>query len=252
MPVIAIMSPIGYYHRAFQFSMPDRRRHGDMRFSLRRPHGWGRWTETAVLLLGTLLVLRYAPFAHVFGFESFEARHGGYMLDFYVYMTVWVIGKSIYLYFFSRKQGAAELAAVKNALRHGRLKRMSFAARWLFILCMLALVSLGWVAPEPHRTYILAVAAPLFLLFCASELNIVVHPGEALIPNPRDELLAFFKSRMLQAGYVASIAALVVLYLTYLFAPIYVGLLLPVVLTGCLLIPSLVYNRLDRLAGSDG
>jgi hypothetical protein len=82
--------------------------------------------------------------------------------------------------------------------------------------------------------------------------HIIVHPGETELPDPRDELLAFFKARMLQAGYVASIAALVVLYLTYLFAPMYVGLLLPTVLASCLLIPSLVYNRLDYQAGSDG
>ena len=129
---------------------------------------------------------------------------------------------------------------------------MAFAARWLFILSTLGLVIFGWVAPEPHRTHILALSVPLFLLFCAVELNVIVRPGETLLPDPGDELLAFFKARMLQAGYVASIAALVALYLTYLFAPAYVGLLLPAVLTACLLVPSLVYNRLDRQAGRDG
>jgi hypothetical protein len=218
----------------------------------RHSSSWGRWVELALTLTGALLVLRYTPFAHVPGSASFEARHGGYMFDFYVYMAVWVVGKSIYLYCFRRKQQAAELAAVKDALRHGRVKRMSFAARWLFILGMLGLVVLGWLAPEPHRARILFIAVPLFLLFCAVELNIIVHPGETHFPDPRDELLAFFKARMLQAGYVASIAALVVLYLTYLFAPMYVGLLLPAVLAACLLIPSVVYNRLDHQAGSDG
>jgi hypothetical protein len=128
---------------------------------------------------------------------------------------------------------------------------MSFAARWLLILCTLGLVILGWIAPEPFRGRILAVAVPLFLLFCAVELNCIVHPGETYFPDPRDELLAFFRARMLRAGYVASIAALAVLYLTYLFVPMYLGLLLPVVLTACLLVPGLVYNRLDHQAESD-
>lgn len=222
-----------------------------MPFPLRHPHKWGPWAETSLLVTGALIVLRYTPFARLFGFESFEARHGGYMLDFYVYMAASLVGKSIYLYFFCRRQGAAKLGSFKDALRHGRVKRMSFVSRWLFILCTLALVILGWSAPEPHRKHILTIAVPLFLLFCAVELNCVVHPGETVMPNSNDELLAFFKARMLQAGYIAAIAALVVLYLTYLFAPTYVGLLLPAVLTACLFVPGLVYNRLDHQAGSN-
>ncbi len=207
---------------------------------------WGSWVEFGALLAGNTLVILYTPFAYVFGSESFEARHG-----YAIYIVSWIVGKSLYLYVFRRKESAAELAAAKDAVRHGRAKRMSFAARWLFILCILGVVSLGWFAPEPHRTHILALAVPLFVLFCATELNIVVHPGETLMPNPRDEMLTFFKSRMLQAGYIASIAALVALYLTYLVAPVYVGLLLPAVLATCLLVPNLVYNRLDRQAGRD-
>jgi hypothetical protein len=223
-----------------------------MPFSIKSPPSWSRWIETALLVIGQLFVLRYTPFARVFGFESFEARHGSYMLDSLIYMAAWVVGKSIYSYFFRREQQATELAAFKDALRYGRVKRMSFAARWLFILCTLSLVIFGWIASGPDRARLLAVAVPLFLLFCAVELNIIVHPGEAVFPDARDELLAFFKARMLQAGYVASIAALVVLYLIALLAPRYVGLLLPAVLTACLLVPSLVYNRLDHQAGSDG
>ena len=223
-----------------------------MSFSKKFPHRWSRWIETALLITGLLLVLHYTPFARLFGFESFEARHGSYMLDSQIYIAAWVVGKSIYLYFFRREQQAAERAALKDALRHARVKRMPFAARWLFILCTLSLVIFGWIASGPDRARLLAVAVPLFLLFCAVELNIIVHPGETVFPDARDELLAFFKARMLQAGYVASIAALVVLYLVALLAPRYVGLLLPAVLTGCLFVPSLVYNRLDHQAGSDG
>lgn len=168
---------------------------------------------------GSLLVLRYTPFARVFGFESFEARHGGYMLDFYIYIAACLVGKSVYLCFFRREQQATERAAFRDALRHGRVKKMSFAARWLFILSTLALVILAWIASGPDKTHLLAVAVPLFLLFCAVELNIIVHPGETVFPDGQDELLAFFKARMLQAGYVASIAALIVLYLTSLLLP---------------------------------
>ena len=199
-----------------------------------------------------MLVVFYRPLAHLSAFQTFEERHGGYLFDDTVYIALWVIGKALYLYFFRRGQGAAERAVVREALRQGRVRRMPLAARWLFILCFLGLVILGWMAPAPHRARMLVLGVPLFLLFCAVELNLVMHPGETLLPDPRDELLAFFRSRMLQAGYVAAIAALAATYLVYLFAPAYMGLVLPLVLAACLLVPSLVYIRLDRRAAADG
>lgn len=221
-------------------------------FQWRRRHSRGEWVAFVLFLAGFLFCLYYRPFAHLPGFESFEERHGGYNFDVGVYFIGWILGKSLYLYYFRREKVAGERAAFTNALRHGRVKRMPLAARWLFILCFLGLVILGWMAPQPHRTRLLALGVPLFLLFCAVELNLVMHPGETLLPDPRDELLTFFKSHMLQAGYVASIAALAASYLVYLFAPGYIGLALPLVLAACLLVPSLVYIRLDRRAAADG
>jgi hypothetical protein len=230
--------------------MTDGRQGRGKSFSWRRRRSLGEWIELALLLAGFLFFLYYRPFAHMPGFQSFEERHGGYKFDadaYFVIWSTWIICKSLYLHFFRRGQGAAERAALRDALRHGRVKRMPLWARWLFILCFLGLVILGWTAPPTQRTHLLALGVPLFLLFCAVELNLVVHPGEALLPDPRDELLAFFKSRMLHA-----IAALAASYLVYLFAPAYIGLLLPLVLAACLLVPSLVYIRLDRRAAADG
>jgi len=203
-------------------------------------------------MAGCLLVIFYRPLAHVSAFRAFEERHGGYLLDDFVFVAISSVGQFLYMHFFRRGEWAADQAALRGALRQGRVKRIPLWARWLFILCFLGLIVLGWMAPPPHRTRLLALGVPLFLLFCAVELNLVVHPGEALLPDRRDELLAFFKARMLQAGYVAAIAALAALYLAYLFAPACIGLLLPLVLAACLLIPSLVYIRLDRRAAADG
>lgn len=218
----------------------------------RRRRGRGEWLEFVLFLTGCMLVIYYSPLAHLSAFRAFEERHGGSIVDDTVFAAIWIVGKLLYLSLFRRGRGAAERAALRDAVRHGRLKRMPPAARWLFILCFLGLVILGWMAPQPHRTRILVLGVPLFLLFCAVELNIVVHPGETLLPDPRDELLTFFKLHMLQAGYVASIAALAASYLLYLFAPGYIGLALPLVLAACLLVPSLVYIRLDRRAAADG
>jgi hypothetical protein len=204
------------------------------------------------MLATSIFVTLDTPLARWFDFESFEARHGGYRLEFGIWLACWTLGKTLYLYFFRRTQIAAEKAAFRSALAQGRVKRMSFTSRWVLIFCLLGIVSIGWAAPQPHRTHILTLAIPLFLLLCAAELNVIIHPGESLMPNPADELLTFFKARMLQAGYITAIAALTVLYLIYLVAPSYIGLILPVVLAACLLVPSLVYNGLDRRAAADG
>jgi hypothetical protein len=84
------------------------------------------------------------------------------------------------------------------------------------------------------------------------ELNIVLHPGDSFMPNPHDELLTFFKGRMLQAGYITAVLALACVYVVSLFAARYLTVLLPVVLTASLLVPGLVYRRLDRRADADG
>jgi hypothetical protein len=225
----------------------------DASFGWRRRHSRGNWVELVLFLAGATLVIYYRPLAaHFSAFRTFEERHKVFDVEDFIYVAIWIIGKCLYVYFFGREKWAAEQAVLRGALREGRVQRMPLWARWLFILCFLGLVIVGWMAPQPHHIRILEPAVPLFLLFCAVELNLVVHPGEALLPDPRDELLAFFKSRMLQAGYVAAIAALAALYLVYLFAPAYIGLLLPLVLAACLLVPSLVYIRLDRRAASDG
>jgi len=44
-----------------------------------------------------VLVIVYTPFARVFGFESFEARHGSYHLDLGIYLVIWLIVKMLYL-----------------------------------------------------------------------------------------------------------------------------------------------------------
>jgi len=197
-------------------------------------------------------VIFYTPFARLFGFESFEARHGGYMFDLGIYFVIWIVVETLYLTLFRRKQTAMELAETREAIASGRIKRMPLAARWLFLSFFLALVLLGSLGSGPYRMGILTLSVPLFLLFCAVEFACIVHPGEALLPNPSDELLTFFKAKMLQAGYVTAIGALAILYLSYLAAPKYVGLLLPLALAACLLIPSLVYKRLDRQAAGSG
>jgi hypothetical protein len=223
---------------------------GRMPPSRARKFGWASWIELAVAATAYLLALHYRPFANLFGLASFEARHGDWAEILFI-CTALIVLKSAYLRIFRQSQLLAEIKAAREQLEQGRLKRMPLSVRSAFLLCMLSLVSLGWYAREPYGARILVIAVPLFLLFAAMEFGAVVRPGDSVLPDPQDELLLFFRARMLQVGYVTAILALVGLYLVSLFANAYVGLLLPVVLTISLLTPAFIYSRLNRQAGPD-
>jgi ABC-type transport system involved in cytochrome c biogenesis permease subunit len=103
----------------------------------------------------------------------------------------------------------------------------------------------------PDGTRLLVIGVPMLLLITAVELMMVLHPGDAVLPDPHDELLMFFRSRMLAAGYSVAVLSLAALYVVSLFELRYLEMLLPVVLALTVLVPGLVYRRLDRRAGAD-
>jgi di/tricarboxylate transporter len=211
---------------------------------------WTSWIELAVVATAYLLAAHYRPFAHWFDFTAFEERHGDWP-ETLLMLAVLIGSKALYLRIFRQSSPSAELEAMKQQVAQGRVKRPPLSVRSVFLLCTLALVSLGWYAPEPHGGRILAIAVPLFLLFAAIEFNAVVRPGDSVLPDPRDELLLFFRARMLKVGYITAVLALIGLYLVSLFANTYVGLLLPFVLTISLLTPAFLYSRLNHQAGPD-
>jgi hypothetical protein len=114
------------------------------------------------------------------------------------------------------------------------------------------MVSVGSLYRDIYGPRLLVVAVPLFVIIVLLELHSVVFPGESIIPNIEDELLVFFRSRMLQVGYVTAIISLATLYVVSLFVPTYAVLLIPIVLTVSLVAPGLLYRRLDRQAETDG
>lgn len=211
---------------------------------------WTSWIQIAVAGTAYLLAAHYKPFAHWFDFTAFEERHGDWP-EMLLMLPLLIAAKALYLRIFRQSTPSAELEAKKRQVAQGRVKRPPLSVRSAFLLGTLALVSLGWYAPEPHGGRILAIAVPLFLLFAAIEFSAVVRPGDSVLPDPRDELLLFFRARMLKVGYVTAILALISLYLVSLFANSYVGLLLPFVLTISLLTPAFLYSRLNRQAGPD-
>lgn len=211
---------------------------------LEKPFTLRRWIWLTILSAANVFVVYYRPFANLPGIEAFEVHHGIWP-EVAILSGVLIVLKAVYLGIFRRSEQRAEFASLKEALLQGRVQRMSLAIRCIFLLGALALVSLGWF---PIGTRILAIAVPLFLLFAAVELTCIIYPSETLHPDPHDELLLFFRARMIKVGYVTAILALTALYVASLFASPYMGLLLPIALTISLLVPAFVYRRLDRQA----
>jgi hypothetical protein len=153
------------------------------------------------------------------------------------------------IFIFRRRQRIKDQLRFREDLRAGRVKRMSLAMRRSVMLISLSMVVDG--SSTEDGTIFLMLGGPVLLLFSIEEINIILRPGNAVLTNPRDELLAFFKARSLQVGYSIAILSMAVLCFVGLFATRYVGALLPVGLTISVLAPSLFYSRLDRRAGAD-
>src|SRR5271168_2325724 len=105
-------------------------------------------------------------------------------------------------YFYRRKHRLAEEQAYREDLRQGRLKRMSLASRCAVILFALGVVVTGSLIQGPDGTFYLLLGVPAFFILAVAELVTILRPGNAVAGNPHDELLNFFKTRMLQAGYI--------------------------------------------------
>jgi hypothetical protein len=212
-----------------------------------------RLTPEEVLVMAvqvTLLmaVVWYRPLARL-GLADFEARHGAWP-EFVAAGVLLVLVRTAYLRFFRRAQTREEIAALREDIRSGRMKRMSLAARCVWLLLALGLLS-GGTLMGPGGQGLLVIGVPMFLLFVAAELAVVLYPGNSLMPDPHDELLMFFKAKMLQVGYCTAILSLAVLYVVSLFGTRYLGLLVAVVLALSLMVPAFAYRQLDRRAGPD-
>jgi hypothetical protein len=202
------------------------------------------WVDL-VLVTAASLALRFI-LGHFLWFQRFDARH-----NFWAELTpIWMACLTFPL-FFRRKARLAEQAAFREDLRQGRVKRMSLASRSAVMLVSLGLVVTGSLIQGPSEAVCLVLGVPALLLFAAEELNIILRPGDSVLTDRHDELLAFFRARTLQVGYSVAIFSLITVYLVSLLASRYVSALLPIVLTISLLAPSLFYNRLDRRAGID-
>jgi hypothetical protein len=209
------------------------------------------WKDRADLLIQMALtvvitLLLWFILRNFSWFQGLEQHHG--YLPFCLLCLVVVIP---FQHFYRRKHYVAERQAYSADLRQGRVKRGSLASRYAVILVALGLVVAGLLIQGPDGTFCLLLGVPAFFLLTGAELVTILRPGNSVLGDPHDELLNFFKARMLQAGYTTAMLSVSALFLVSLFTPKYVGVLLPVVLTVSLLAPAIVYVRLDRQAGTD-
>jgi hypothetical protein len=182
-------------------------------------------------------------FAHLAWFQGFEERHGFWTQLLLAWTSIPII------FIVRRRQRITDQLRFREDFRAGRVKRMSLATRCAVMLTSLGLVVSGSLVED--GTIFIMLGGPVLLLFAVEEFNIILRPGNSVLTNPRDELLAFFKARSFQVGYAIAILSMAVLCLLSFFATRYVGALLPVGLTISLLAPSLFYSRLDRRASCD-
>jgi hypothetical protein len=196
-----------------------------------------------VALMTLFAVLVQFSFAHLPWFQRFEERHGFWTQLLFAWASIPII------FIFRRRRRITDQLRFREDLRAGRVKRVSLATRCAVMLISLVIVVYGSLVED--GAIFLMLGGPVLLLFAIEEFNIILRPGNSVLTDPRDELLAFFKARSLQVGYAFAILSMAVLCLVSLFATRYVGVLLPVGLTISLLAPSLFYSRLDRRAGSD-
>lgn len=215
-----------------------------------RAASWARFWRDGLLgivelgLMTALILMIRVGLENVPAFRAFEARHT-FLADV---LPLWTVC-AFFLFFFRRKARLAELASSREALARGRVRRMSLPARWAILLIALGLVVAGAVIDAPMRTALLIAGVPMLLLFGAEELNIVLRPGNFVVPDTRNELLAFFKSRAVQVGYAVAIVSLAGGYILSLFKPEYIRIVLPICLIVSLLVPTLVFSRLDQQGG---
>lgn len=203
------------------------------------------WLDLA-LCTATILALRFLVLQHFIWFQRFNAVHGFWAQI----IPTWIV-VCIFSAFFRRKARRAEAAAFREDLRQGRVMRISLASRSAIMLAALGLVVSGSLIQGPYSAVCIVLGVPVLLLFAVEELNILLRPGESVRTDRHDELVAFFRARSLQVGYTTAILSLVTLYLVSLFADRYVGVLLPILLTSSLLVPSFLYRQLDRRAAID-
>lgn len=215
-----------------------------------------RWWDLRQLLLLVIdvglvgLVLWTRPLARL-GLEEFETRHGSWP-EFVFAGVLLVLVRWAYLRYIGLEQHRAGWAAALQEMRTNPPKRMSLLGRSMGLLIALALVIAGSLIPGHDGRAVLIIGVPMFLLFVLVELNILLRPGDTVLPDPHDELMNFFKARTLQVGYFTAIVSLAALYVIGLFQARYVEMLLPVVLAISLLVPAFAYRRLDRRASTDG
>lgn len=197
-----------------------------------------------------LLVWKFRPLAHLLADDRLDT--GVYLvIETTGLLIVWIIVKAILLSTLFRDQQRAEYHAAVAALRARQVERASLLTRCVIQLVVLGVVTLGWVDHQQNGNWWgLLAFVPVFIVFALAELSVTLRPGDRLIPDPHDELMQFFRARMLRAGYLSALACMLVVFLASLIAPRYASLLVLVALSVTLLVPGFSYARLDREAAA--
>jgi hypothetical protein len=202
------------------------------------------WLDLAISVLA-FLALRFI-LVRFSWYQRFDTAHG--FLGFLI--PVVAAGLILDVLYRHKRQRREQLAYLAE-IHRGNVRRMSLVTRFAIILASLGCVIAGSLLSGNNGALCAAIGVPALILFSLEELNIILRPGPTVRFAPTDELAAHFRARTLQVGYAVALLSLLTLCLIGLFASTYLVVALPIALGLSLLTPSLLYRRLDRLAGPD-
>ena len=218
---------------------------------LARPGG-GSWGSAILNAAGLMAIVAAHPVERLLGWRYDPSTLTSPLAswpDTLAWLLIAIVGETVW----SRctRRGRAARARRRADLLAGRVLRMPFAARVGVLLGSMVLV-LGVVAlrrsghaVEPGMV---AIAWVVFLTAVLHETACLMLPGASVLPDPRDELMAFFRGRVLMAGFAAAIASLALVSLLAVFLPAAMVAALPVCLAASVLIPAWLLRRLEREA----
>ncbi len=215
------------------------------------PKTWARNLATTASLM---LIWAFHPITSLLGWpESGKTIHT--WPDTLAWLVLAIGGQALWRHHYRRNQSRADKEQLRADLLNGRLKRISFGSRVFGLLGCLTLVVCGETFRHAGRTTdttLLLLAWMAFLFFILQETVMLIKPGESLLPDPNDELLAFLRGRALAVGFAAAILGLVAMSLLALLRSDLLALVMPVCLTVSVLVPAWRLHRLEKEADAAG
>lgn len=215
---------------------------------LARPSTWVR----AVIFTATMMAVVAAhPVERLLGWQYDRSNLFSPVAswpDTLAWLLVAMAGQTVWLRVFRKEQSRIDRERLRADLLEGRILRMPFAARIGGLLASIVLAFGGMLLRQTGHVIEPAIFWTVwagFLFFVLQETAFVLVPGEALVPEPDDELLAFLRGRVLKVGFATVVLSLCTISLLAIVLPIAVATVMPICLLASVFLPACLLRRLE-------